>query len=77
MIIISKPEDLENEKLKKVLYGHLDMLFEKLESLNKKEEKLNKKQYPEPLNSLLNYQKDQLEKLDEINKKIEQLTRGK
>lgn len=77
MFFISKTEELENEKLKRVLYDHLDMLFEKLESLNKKEEESNKREYPEPLNSLLKYEKDQLEKLDEINKKIEHLAQRK
>jgi len=72
-----KTEELEISKIKQVLYNHLDMLFEKLEHLNKKKEELNKeidkREYPEPLNSLFKCQRNQLEKLDEVNKKIESL----
>lgn len=77
MDLIPKTEELETSKIKQILYNHLDMLFEKLELLNKKEEELNKKtdkiEFPEPLNNLLKLQKYQLEKLDNINQKIEQL----
>jgi len=77
VILIPKNGELETSKIKQILYNHLDMLFEKLEHLNKKEEELNKKidkiEYPDPLNSLLKNQKYQLEKLNNINQKIEQL----
>lgn len=74
MIFIPKTEELKTSKIKQILYNHLDMLFEKLEYLNKKEEELNKetnkREYPAPLNILLKCQRNQLEQLDEINKKI-------
>jgi len=43
VILIPKIEELEIDKIKQVLYNHLDMLFEKLEYLNKKEEELKRK----------------------------------